>query len=106
MGEISADKNMERPIDGLVWAAWGLARRAKNIASWEPGTVERFFDCEMGREFVEKEEEMVVAYSIALKARYAEVCEYAAAAGLECSKQNVLDNPIVAAAEIHEAMTK
>ena len=94
---ITADDNMARPIDSLLWATAMMVRRVAKIAALP----DEVLNDSMLDELIDKDEQMRQAYMVALKLRSGEVVNYAASIGIKCTARHVKDNPFLVALAIH-----
>ena len=88
--EISPDAYMGRPIDSLVFWAARMVKRIETYA--------RLGD--VPKSILSHEEEMRVAYLTALRLRAPEVVEYAESNGIECTADQIKENPFLAVTAI------
>ena len=91
---ITADDQMSRPIDSLIWATALLVRRA---LKWADVLEQYPEDNPEISELLTREHEMRQAYMVALKLRGKEVVKYAASIGVRCTADEVRENPFLIA---------
>jgi len=86
---ISADDYLDRPIDSLVFWAARLVQRAVHYTNMDDETA----NSTVAQSLMKKDEQMRMAYLVALRLRAREVCEYAAKLGIRCEPSQVCESP-------------